>query len=84
MPSTRRQKAKAKKSREMDMIFVLDNLDIMIGSENITPIERELTNTIGESTAKYETESNSHPRGNCSQENEFKDFGHENAILRRD
>ena len=40
MPSTRRQKAKARKSKEMDMLSDMDNLDVMIGSEN--PLEREL------------------------------------------
>ena len=31
MPSTRRQKAKARRSREMDMMSDFDNLDVMIG-----------------------------------------------------
>ena len=34
MPSTRRQKAKARKSREMDMMSDFENLDVMLGSEN--------------------------------------------------
>ena len=46
MPLTRRQKAKAKKSRAMDMMSNFDNLDIMVGNENIDPIERELANVI--------------------------------------
>ena len=33
MPSTRRQKAKARKSREMDMMSDLDNLDIMLNDK---------------------------------------------------
>ena len=41
MPSTRRQKAKARRSREMDMMSDYDNLDVMLGSENNNPIERE-------------------------------------------
>ena len=44
---TKRQKATANQSREMEFMSDLDNLDIMIGSENINPIERELANTIG-------------------------------------
>ena len=44
--STRREKATATQSREMELMSDLDNLDIMIGSENINPIERELANTI--------------------------------------
>ena len=47
MPPIRRRKAKARKSREMDMMSDSDNLDIMLGNENINPIERELANTIG-------------------------------------
>ena len=43
MPSTRRQKSKARRSREMDMMSNFDNLDVMLGNENNNPIERELT-----------------------------------------
>ena len=42
MPSTRKQKAKARKSREMDMMSYFDNLDVMLGNDNNNPIEREL------------------------------------------
>ena len=42
MPSTRRQKAKARKSREMDMMSDFDNMDVIIGNENTNPIERGL------------------------------------------
>ena len=41
MPSTRRQKAKARKSREMDILSDIDNLDVMLGNGNTNPIERE-------------------------------------------
>ena len=34
----RRHKAKARKSREMDMMSDFDNLDIMLGNENITKL----------------------------------------------
>ena len=64
MPSTRRQKAEARKSREFDMMSDFDNLDIMIGNENINAIERELANTSGESTVQYDIESNPHLREN--------------------
>ena len=46
MPSTRRQKAKARKSIEMDMISDMDNLDVMIGNGDSNPIERELADAI--------------------------------------
>ena len=84
MPSTRRQKAEASKSREMDMISDLDNLEIIIGNENKNPIEREVTNTIEGSVNQFDNESNSYPIGNSSQKNEFRDFGNENAIPRQD
>ena len=38
MPSIRRRKAKARKSREMDMMSDSDNLDIMLGNENINQL----------------------------------------------
>ena len=46
MPSTRRQKAKAGKSREMDMMSVFENMNLMLGNDNVNPIERELLNVI--------------------------------------
>ena len=39
MPSTRIQKAKARKSRELDMMSDFDKLDVLIGSDNANPIE---------------------------------------------
>ena len=47
MPSTRKQKAKARKSREMDMMSDFENADVMVGNGNINPIERELSDRIG-------------------------------------
>ena len=52
MPSTRRQKAKARKSREMDMMSDIDNLDVMLGSGNENPIERELADAIEQSSVQ--------------------------------
>ena len=46
MPSTRRQKAKARRSREMDMLFDFDNLDMIMGNENNIHIEREIVDAI--------------------------------------
>ena len=70
MPSTRRQKAKARKSREMDILSDMDNLDVMIGNEN--PLERELAGVIDQSSAHGDMEIGSHSR------NDFRDFIHEN------
>ena len=52
MTSRSRQRAKARKSREMGMMSVFDNKDVTIGNENINLIERELANTIEESTKR--------------------------------
>ena len=46
MPSTRRQKAKARKSRELDMLSDYGNMDIMLGDGNSNSIERELDSLI--------------------------------------
>ena len=66
------------------MMSYLDNLDIMLGNENINPIERELASAIGELTAHYDIESNVQERENTSQENDLSDFNHENMIPRQD
>ena len=84
MSSTRRQKAKDEKSREVDMISDFDNKDLMIGNDKSNPIERELANTIQGSTNHYDIESYLHLRGNSFQENELRDCSHENAIPRQD
>ena len=70
MPSTRRQKAKARKSREMDILSDMDNLDVVIGNEN--PLERELAGVIDQSSVHGDMEIGSHSR------NDFRDFIHEN------
>ena len=46
MPSTRRQKAKARKSREMDTLSDIDKLDVMLGDGGSNPIEKELADAI--------------------------------------
>ena len=40
MPSTRRQNAKARKSREVDMLSDIENMDVMLGNGSSNPIER--------------------------------------------
>ena len=56
MPSTRRQKAKARKSREMDMMSDLDNLDVMLGNGSDNPKERELASAIEQSSVQGDIE----------------------------
>ena len=41
MPSTRRQKAKARKSRELDLLSDYSKMDVMLGEGNSNSIERE-------------------------------------------
>ena len=72
MPSTRRQKAKARKSREMDMMSDIDNLDVMLGNGSENPIERELADAIEQSSVQGNYEGNEYQRNiyNFIQENE--------------
>ena len=72
MPSTRRQKAKARKSRELDMMSDIDNLDIMLGKPGENPIERELADAIEQSFVQGDFEANEYRGNNYSfvQENE--------------
>ena len=77
MPSTRCQKAKAKRSREMDMLSDYDNLDVMLGNENNNPIERELADAIDQSSAHGDADTNIYHG------NEYRDYLHENELLRQ-
>ena len=74
MPSTGRQEAIARKSRETDMVSDFDNLYVLIGNENANRIERELSTAIEESSIHGDTEFNVHPR------DEFRNFSYENNI----
>ena len=44
MPSTRKQKAKSRRSREYDILSDIESLDMMIGNSDANSIERELRN----------------------------------------
>ena len=77
MPSTIKQKAKARKSREMDMMTDLDNLDIMLGNGNDNPIERKLASAIEQSSIQGDAENDIHLRS------DYKDFPYENDPLRQ-
>ena len=50
MPSTRRQKAKARKSREMDILSDIENMDVMLGNGDTNPRERELADAFEQSS----------------------------------
>ena len=77
MPSTRRQKAKARKSRETDMMSDLDKLDIMLENGNGNPIERELASANEQSSVQGDIEENIHQRS------DYRDFQYENDPLRQ-
>ena len=77
MPSTRRQKAKGRKTREMDKMSDFDNLDVMRGNENNNPIERELTDAIEQSSAHEDANTNTYHG------NEYREFTYENDSLRQ-
>ena len=84
MPSTRRQKAKARRSREMDMMSDFEKMDVVLGNENANPIERELTDTIHGSVSINGLESYSHIRRNPSNEKEIRDFSHKGEVPKQD
>ena len=77
MPSTRIQKAKARKSREMDMMSDFENLDVMLGNSNNNPIERELADAIDQSSTHGDADTNAYHGG------EYRDYLHENDLLRQ-
>ena len=72
MPSTRKQKAKDRTNREMDMMSDFDNLDVMLGNDTDNPIERELDDTIEQSSVHEDTSTNMYHR------NEYGNFAYEN------
>ena len=76
MPFTRRQKAKARKSREMDMMSDIDNLDVMLGNGSENPIERELADAIEQSSVQGDYEGNEYQRNNYSFIQENEPMGH--------
>ena len=83
MPSKRRQKAKARKSREMDMKSDFENMDVMLGNDDVNPNERELSNVIGNSGSHRDDESYLQSGENDSHENYFGHYVHENMIPRQ-
>ena len=76
MTSTRRQKAKSRKSRDMDMMSDMDNLDVMLGDGDSNPIERELNDAIEQSSVQGDLEASMHQR------DDYRDFTSENNSFR--
>ena len=78
MPSTRRQTAKARRPREMDMMsHFFQNEDVLLWYENANPIENELANTINGSVSNNDLETDCLIKGNPYYKNEIRDFSHE-------
>ena len=81
MPSTRRQKAKARRSRELDMLSDYGNMDVMLGEGNSNSIERELDSLINVPEGPQDFRSFPN-RENSSQENEIRDIDNRNEPVR--
>ena len=81
MPSTRRQKAKSRKSRELDMLSDYGNMDVMLGGRSSNSIERELDSLINVPEGQRDFQSFPN-RENSSQENEIRDIDSGNEPVR--
>ena len=57
-----------------------ENMDVILGSDHVNPIERELSIVIGNSASHCDNESNLQSRENESRENDFGHYVHENII----
>ena len=79
MPSTRRQKTKATRSREMDLLSDSDKVDLVLGAEGSNPNER-LAHFINDLIGHNDAEVFLNNRGNSSQGNEIRDFNIERKI----
>ena len=77
MPSTRKQKAKTRKSRELDMLSDYCNTDVMLGEGNSNSKERELDSLINVPERQQDFQSFAN-RENSSQENEIRDIDSRN------
>ena len=68
----------------MDMMPDFENIDVMLGNDNATAIEQELSNVFGNSENHCDAEANLQSRENESHENDFGQFVYENMIPRQD
>ena len=76
MPTTRKQKSKARKSREADILSHIENIDIMLGSNHFERQKSELCNSVRlpetpSDNALSNHDSNSHSN---SREKEIRGF----------
>ena len=68
----------------MDMMSDFDNLDVMVGSDNINPIEKDLASAIEKSSVQYDTVSNLSARKDFGQENNIRNQNYGNNIPRHE
>ena len=76
MPSTRSKKAKARRSREADIMSGKENMDVMLGTGEYNQIEREIDQLTGFSNMlnRDENEEGHYLRGNSSQDYEIRNM----------
>ena len=83
MPSTKKQKAKSRKSREKNILSEYGYMDIMLREGNASSIERELDSIINGPEGQPDTQSLL-IRENSSQENEVIDIDNSNGPVRQE
>ena len=76
MPSTRSKKAKARRSREADIMSGKENMDVMLGTGEYNQIERDIDQMTGFSNMlnRDENEEGHSLRGNSSQDYEIRNM----------
>ena len=79
MPFSRKQKAKARKSRESDKWSGYGNMDVMLGDGNSNSIEREMDSLINVPRDVFQSFPK---RENSSLENEIRDIDSRNEPVR--
>ena len=83
MPSTRKQKAKARKSRELDILSDYGNMDVMLGDGNSNSTERQLDSLINVPGGQRDFQPFTN-KENSSQENEIRDITNRNEPVREE
>ena len=83
MPSTRKQKAKSRKSREMDILSEYGSMDVVLGGDNSNSIERELDSIINVPEGHQDPQSLPN-RESSFQENEIRDIENRNGSVRQE
>ena len=76
MPSTRSKKARARRSREADILSDIEYMDVTLGSGEYNHIERDIDQMTGFSNIfnRDDNEEGHSMRGNSSQDNEIRNM----------